>query len=198
MEKEHLGNVKTSHVVVALAVGTLAWGVWRAYRHRYTPTTTTTTTPNPKPPPPPPAPGLPGVPKKLTDALARIIDAPGHRLQGPLAEAGFEPDQLEDIVDRVLIRLASASPSSSLTWTTISSGSCNKDAEGNREYTLKCMIYDKESNCAIEVFARVLSLFKEDILKISELRPSTTHVPAPLQVQDHVPYAPYERPLQSI
>ena len=137
---------------------------------------------------------LPGVPGSLLIACEKVVDAPGSMLAGPVAPKGMEPDRLKELIAIVVKRIAM-----DVICTGIDGGSCVADSEGSEQYDLTCMLYEKNTNVAVQMNVGILALDDGRVM-VSKLSPATRVETNTLANGDPwtLDLAPYSLPIDGV
>jgi hypothetical protein len=180
-------STDTNLVVVILALGAVLYGIYskssRSAGYDVTPpplrekeTTLVSTT------------LLPGVPESFLRACARAVDSPGATLVGPVAPKGIDPDRVKDLASTIVKRIKN-----DVVCTAIDGWSCVADAEGSEQHDIRCVVYDKDSNAAIQLDTSLIML-DDGRLMITKLVPASKVVTdtfahaTPFKLE-HTPYS---------
>lgn len=193
--------MKTSDgVVLALAVGTLAYAAWTLRSKKVAGFDTT---------PPPayahtdPSTKLPGVPAQLLRAFARASDS--LSLPGPTSPAGSEPEDIERVCDFVLKKVRAIDSTLELSRIGTDSASVLKDASGSKEFRIVFVAYERQTNVGIKLVTIVTEQHTTGIMGIVEVRPYN-NVPQPSDkaprgtdpTKNECGYASYQLPIPHI
>ncbi len=186
-----LGFIDTDLTLLTLALGALAYGIYLKSSR----SAGYNATPPPKVEKPKRIMYLPGVPESLLQACDAAVDSPGATLAGPVAPKGIEPDRLKELVNLVVKRIHK----DDIICTAIDGATCVADAEGSEQYDITCMVYEKNTNVALQMHVGILALDDGRIL-VTKLAPAS-------KIDSHVlehdnPFkldrAPYSMPINDV
>jgi len=142
-------------------------------------------------------PRMPGVSPTLLEILTEIVDTPGGVLAGPLSPAGYEPDDLKQLVDDIIERVETRS-ARELSCVHIDGGTCYATSDGDKQYDFTCHLHDRQTATTLKVRVTMLKMNRGDLL-LTTLKPHDTPPSAKDPVYKPPPkYSTYTFPVQGI